>query len=76
MILHTLRGQYKAKTSDPDVVFRKQQHFLEMWTKEKVFTSFVERMKQRYPPVGWIFRPSLWKDPEFGCVNIISKVVT
>mgnify|MGYP006889224167 CR=1 FL=1 len=33
MLRHTLRGQYEAITGEPDVVFRKQQHFREMWTK-------------------------------------------
>ena len=33
MLLHTLRGQYEAIIGEPDVVFRKQQHFREMWTK-------------------------------------------
>ena len=46
MLLHTLRGQYEAITGEPDVVFRKQQHFRVMWTKTKVFTSFGERIKQ------------------------------
>ena len=27
MLWHTLRGQYEAITGEPDVVFRKQQHF-------------------------------------------------
>ena len=39
MLLHTIRGQYEAITGEHDV-FRKQQHFREMWTKAKVFTSF------------------------------------
>ena len=33
MLLHTLRGQYEAIIGELDVVFRKQQHFREMWTK-------------------------------------------
>ena len=31
MLLHTLRGQYEAISGEYDVVFRKQQHFREMW---------------------------------------------
>ena len=45
MLLYTLRSQYEAITSEPDVVFRKQQHFREMWKKAKAFTSFGERIK-------------------------------
>ena len=45
MLLHTLRGQYEAITGESDVVFRKQQHFREMWKKAEVFTSFRERIK-------------------------------
>ena len=33
MLLHALRGEYDAITGEFDVVFRKQQHFREMWTK-------------------------------------------
>ena len=33
MLLCTLRGQYEAIIGELDVVFRKQQHFREMWTK-------------------------------------------
>ena len=33
MLQHTLSDQYQAITGEPDVVFRKQQHFREMWTK-------------------------------------------
>ena len=43
-VLHTLRGEYEAKTSEPNVVFCKQHYFREMWTKTKVFTFFWERM--------------------------------
>ena len=50
MLLHTLRGKYEAITLEPDIVFRKQQHFREMWTKVEVFTSFEERIKWRYAP--------------------------
>ena len=38
MLLHTLRGQYAAITGEPEVIFRKQQHFQEIWKKAKVFT--------------------------------------
>ena len=38
MLLHTLRGQYEAITGEPEVIFRKQQHFQEIWKKAKVFT--------------------------------------
>ena len=44
MLLHTLGGQYEAITDELYVAFRKQQHFREMWTKAKVFTSFGERI--------------------------------
>ena len=56
MLLHTLRGQYEAITGEPNVVFRKQ-HFREMWTKAKVFTSFGERIKWRYAPPRSVFLP-------------------
>ena len=75
MLLHTLRGQYEAIIGDPKVVFHKQQHFREMWTKTKVFTSFVERMRWRYAPPRWLFPSPIRKDPNFRCVNTISKVV-
>ena len=42
MLLYTLRGQYEAITSEPEVVFSKQDHFREIWKKVEVFTSFGE----------------------------------
>ena len=40
MLLHTLRGQYEAIHGEPNVVFRKQQHFQEIWKKlVKTFTK-------------------------------------
>ena len=56
MLLHTLRGQYEAITSEPDVVVHKQQ-FREIWKKAEVFTSFGERIKWRYAPPRWLFLP-------------------
>ena len=56
MLLHTLRGQYEAITSEPDVVVHKQQ-FREIWKKAEVFTSFGERIKWRYAPPTWLFPP-------------------
>ena len=55
MLLHTLRGQYEAITGEPNVVFRKHQHFIEMWKKAEVFTSFGDRIKWRYALLRWLF---------------------
>ena len=49
------RGQYEAITGELNVVFRKQQHFRELWTKTGIFTSFGERMKWRYAPSRCLF---------------------
>ena len=38
MLLHTLRGQYEAITCEPNLVFSKQQHFREVWTKLEVYS--------------------------------------
>ena len=50
MLIHTLRGQYKAIIGEIEVVFRKQQHFREFWKKAMVFISFGERIKWGYAP--------------------------
>ena len=63
MLLHTLRGQYEAIPGDPDVVFRKQQHFREIWKKADVFTSFGERMKWRYASPRWLFPSPILEGP-------------
>ena len=75
MLLNIVRVQYEAIIGERDVVFRKQQYFREIWTKAKVLTSFGERMKWKYAPPRWLFPPPLWKNPNFRCVNAISKVV-
>ena len=63
MLLHTLRGQYEAIHGEPDVVFRKQQQFREIWKKAEVFTYFGDRIKWRYAPPRWLFPPSILKRP-------------
>ena len=76
ILLRTLRGQYEAMTGEHDVVFCKQQHFIEIWTKAKVFSSFGQRIKWRYAPLRRpLSAPPSWKDPDFRCVNTISKVI-
>ena len=57
MLLHTLRGQYEAIHGEPDVLFRKQQHFRESWKKAEVFSYFGDRMKWRYAPPKLLFLP-------------------
>ena len=57
MLLHTLRGQYEAITCEPNLVFSKQQHFREVWTKLEVLSHVA------------FSAPPLWKDPKFRCVN-------
>ena len=64
-LLHTLRGQYEAITSEHNVVFRKIQHFKEMWTKAKVFTSFRERIEWRYAPPRWIYPAPIMEESQF-----------
>ena len=56
MLLYTLRGQYEAITSEPDVMFSKQPYFREIWKKAKVFTFWGERIPR------WLFLPPSWKD--------------
>ena len=66
MLLHTLRGQYEAIHGEPDVVFRKQQQFREIWKKAQVFTFFGDRIKWRYAPPRWqdgFFRLPVFKGP-------------
>ena len=58
MLLHTLTCQCEAISGEPHVVFRKQQHFREMRTKEEIFSSFRERIKWRYSPPRWLIPPS------------------
>ena len=65
MLLHTRRGQYEAITSELDVVFRKQQHFREMWTKLEVCTSFGERIKWIYAPPRCLFPPPIMEGSRF-----------
>ena len=63
MLLHTLRGQYEAIHGEPDVVFRKQQQFREIWKKAEIFSYFGDRMKWRYAPPKWLFPPPILKGP-------------
>ena len=62
MFLHTLRGQYEATHGEPDVVFRKQQQFREIWKKAiQVFTFLGDKINWRYAPPKCLFLPPVFE---------------
>ena len=63
MLLRALRGQYEAIQGEPDVVFRKQQQFCEIWKKGEILTYSGDKIKWTYAPPRWLFLSSVLTRP-------------